>query len=160
MIEETAHVVEIEGEFAWVETQRQSSCGSCAANKGCGTATLSKVLGQKRTRVRALNRAGAQAGDSVIVGIREDALVRGSLAVYAVPLLMMILGAFLGQAFGNAQANPSEGLTILCGLLGLVAGLWWLRRFARRASSDPRYQPVVLRRAFRSAPPESTVFTG
>jgi sigma-E factor negative regulatory protein RseC len=40
MIEETARDVALEDDFAWVETQRKSTCGACVVNKGCGAATL------------------------------------------------------------------------------------------------------------------------
>ena len=50
MIAENAQVVGFEGNDIWVETQRKTACGQCAANKGCGTAVLSKVLGNKRSR--------------------------------------------------------------------------------------------------------------
>ncbi|NIP74421.1 MAG: SoxR reducing system RseC family protein [Gammaproteobacteria bacterium] len=146
MIEESATVVATEGELAWVETQRQSACGSCAARSGCGSAALSKVLGQRRTRVRAVNQTGARVGDSVIVGIRERALVRGSLAVYAVPLVALLSVALLGDILASAFGANREAMTILFGLAGLLAGLGWLRRFAGRVSRDPRYQPVILRR--------------
>jgi len=158
MIEETGQVAEVEGEFAWVETQRQSTCGSCAANKGCGTAVLSKVLGQKRSRVRALNRAGAHPGDTVTVGIREDALVRGSLAMYAVPLLALLGGGLVGQYLQRSYGS-GEGLVILAGLIGLFGGLLWLRGFSRRAQSDPRYQPVVLRKVSPLYSSENRVLT-
>jgi len=158
MIEETGQVVEVEGEFAWVETQRQSTCGSCAANKGCGTAVLSKVLGQKRSRVRALNRAGARPGDTVTVGIQEDALVRGSLAMYAVPLLALLGGGLVGQYLQQSYGS-GEGLVILAGLLGLFGGLLWLRGFSRRAQSNPRYQPVVLRKVSPLYSSENRVLT-
>lgn len=146
MIEETAMVVATEGEFAWVETQRQSACGSCSASKGCGTATLSKVLGQRRTRVRALNRANAETGDTVLIGIQENALVRGSLAMYAMPLVLMLGAALVGHGLGQTFGRDPEGMSMLFGLLGLGAGFLWLRRFSRRVSDDPRYQPVILRR--------------
>ncbi len=158
MIEESGQVVSVEGEFAWVETQRQSTCGSCAANKGCGTAALSKVLGQKRSRVRAINRAGAHPGDTVTVGIQEDALVRGSLAMYAAPLLTLLGGGLLGQ-FLQRGYGGGEGLIILCGLMGLFVGLLWLRAFSRRAQSDPRYQPVILRKVSPLYPSENRVLT-
>ena len=106
MIEETAKIVELEGEFAWVETQRKSACGACAVNKGCGTATIAKVLGKKRTRVRAINRLNAKLGDEVVIGIQEQALVRGSIAVYAVPLVFLLLGGMLGEWLG--QGSDSE----------------------------------------------------
>lgn len=146
MIEETAQVISTEGEFVWVETQRQSTCGGCAANQACGTATLAKVLGNRRTRVRAINRDGARVGDRVVVGIDESALIRGSLAVYAVPLLGLLVGAVLGGLLSERLLIDGESLTLGLGIAGLLGGLVWLRGFTRRIRSDSRYQPVVLRR--------------
>lgn len=146
MIEETARVVAAEGEFVWVETQRQSTCGGCAARQGCGTATLAKVLGRRRTRVRALNRDAARVGDRVVVGIDEQALVRGSLAVYAVPLLGLLAGGVLGALVQARLQLAGEALTLIAGVAGLIAGLLWVKGFTRRIRGDSRYQPVVLRR--------------
>jgi len=146
MIEETAQVVAADGEFVWVETQRQSSCGDCAARQGCGTATLGKVLGQRRTRVRALNRTAVRVGDRVVVGIDERALVRGSLAVYAVPLLGLLAGGVLGALLQAHLQLAGEALTLAVGVAGLIAGLLWVKGFTRRIRGDSRYQPVVLRR--------------
>jgi len=146
MIEETARVVAAEGEFVWVETQRQSTCGGCAARPGCGTATLAKVLGRRRTRVRALNRDAARVGDRVVVGIDEQALVRGSLAVYAVPLLGLLAGGVLGALVQTRLQLAGEALTLIAGVAGLIAGLLWVKGFTRRIRSHSRYQPVVLRR--------------
>ncbi|WP_455199475.1 SoxR reducing system RseC family protein, partial [Kaarinaea lacus] len=70
MIEERAEVVSIEDGDIWVETQRRSACGQCAVNKGCGTAVLGKVIGNKRTRVRVLNPTDTRVsiGDEIVVG--------------------------------------------------------------------------------------------
>ncbi|MBI5462336.1 MAG: SoxR reducing system RseC family protein [Gammaproteobacteria bacterium] len=150
MIEEFAQVVATEGEFVWVETQRQSTCGGCAANQACGTATLAKVLGTRRTRVRALNPAwnhdGAQVGDTVVIGLDETALIRGSLAVYAMPLLTLFAGGIVGALLSDRWAVGGETLTLGLGVVGLIAGLLWLKGFSRRIRDDSRYQPVVLRR--------------
>lgn len=147
MLEETAQVVRIRGEEVWVETQRRSSCDSCAAEKGCGTATLSKVLGNRRNVVRVLSAIPLGVGDRVVIGIREQALVRGSLAVYAVPILLLLLGGLLGE-LGAQQFiwENAELASVMLGISGLIAGLAWLRRFTRRIQNDPNFQPVVLRR--------------
>ncbi|MGB5297428.1 MAG: SoxR reducing system RseC family protein [Thiogranum sp.] len=147
MLEETAQVVRIRGEEVWVETQRRSSCDSCAAEKGCGTATLSKVLGNRRNVVRVLSAIPLGVGDRVVIGIREQALVRGSLAVYAVPILLLLLGGLLGE-LGAQQFiwENAELASVTLGISGLIAGLAWLRRFTRRIQNDPNFQPVVLRR--------------
>ena len=140
MVEESAFVVAVEDGFAWVERERSSSCGSCAASKGCGTATLQKVMGNKRSRVKAINRAQAKVGEQVVVGLEEQALLRGSLFAYIIPLLVMFLGALLLEAI-----FASEGMTILGGVLGLVAGFLILMRLSARVENDERYQAVVLR---------------
>ena len=147
MLEEPAQVVRIENKLVWVETQRRSGCESCAAERGCGTAILSKVLGNRVKVVRALSAIPLRVGDQVIIGIREQALVRGSLAVYAVPVLLLLLGGLIGE-LGAQQGiwENAEYASVLLGISGLMAGLVWLKRFTRRIQNDPNFQPVVLRR--------------
>jgi sigma-E factor negative regulatory protein RseC len=149
MIEERAQVVAFEGDDVWVETQRKSACGQCAANKGCGTATLAKVLGNKRTRVRVLNPKATKVsiGDEIVVGIEEQALIRGSLAIYIAPLLALFLFGILGDLLA-AQLNivKPDAFIIIFSLTGLGLGFIWVKRFSRVISSDSRYQPVLLHR--------------
>lgn len=149
MIEERAQVIALDDEDVWVETQRRSACGQCAANKGCGTATLSKVLGNKRSQVRTLNPKATKVvvGDEVIIGIQEQALVRGSLAIYALPLLSLFLFGLLGDVLSTQLLMQNQDvLPIFFGVLGLMLGFLWVRRFTRAVASDERYQPVLLRR--------------
>ena len=157
MIEESARVVSVEDGIAWVETLRKSACDHCEANKGCGTATLSKVLGQSRTHVKVLNPVGAKAGEQVIIGIEEKALVRGSMVIYAVPLISMIVFALGGEAL-KPFISSGDGLTVLAGILGLAVGFGWVRRFAARIRLDEHYQPVILRRVTPITPAPDGVF--
>lgn len=146
MLEEQGRVIEVQAGFVWVETQRRSTCGACNLNGGCGTSVLSRVMGQRRTRVRALDSLGARVGEEVIIGIEDTMLLRGSLAVYAVPLLGLLGGAVSGAALAPHWGWSAEGGSILFGLAGLGIGILWLARHARRTRLDRRYQPVVLRR--------------
>lgn len=146
MIEEVAQVIATEGEDAWVETSRRSSCGSCEA-KGCGTGALSQVLGRRSQRLRVKNPIDAVAGDSVVLGIAESALIKGSLAVYMVPLLALLAGGLLGEVMAPQLALPKEGMSILFALMALALSFLWLRRFNRRAANDTRFNAVILRRA-------------
>lgn len=153
MIEEHARVVAIEGGEVWIETQRRSACGQCAANKGCGTAVLGQVLGVKRNVVRILNPSDTKVsiGDEIVVGVQEQALIRGSLAIYILPLLSLFLFGLLGDGVASQLhfSNP-DIIAILFGLLGLAAGFFWVKRFSVRISHDSRYQPVLLRRLMQS----------
>jgi sigma-E factor negative regulatory protein RseC len=146
MVEENALVVATEGDEAWVETSRRSSCGSCEA-KGCGTGALSRVLGRRSQRLRVKNPIAAQAGDAVVLGIPESALLLGSLVVYLVPLLALLAGGLVGEALAAQLALAQEAASILFALVALGGSFLWLRRFNRRAAADDRFTAVILRRA-------------
>jgi len=147
MIEENGQVVKVEGGYAWVETLRTSTCGACAAGQGCGASVLASVLGQRNAPVRVINGIGALVGDRVVIGIAESSLVRGSLAVYAVPLAGLFIGALTGHYLGDGWAPRHADLSDLLGAAaGFAAGLGWLKHFSRATGRDDRYQPVILRR--------------
>lgn len=144
MIEESAHVVESDDEYAWVETERRSSCGSCSA-KGCGTGALSKILGRKTQRMKVLNPIGAKPGDEVTLGIEEQALIKGSLAVYIVPLVAMLGGGLLGKALAPQWGADADALSAMLGIIGLVVGFLWLRFYNRSIAQDKRFMATILR---------------
>jgi sigma-E factor negative regulatory protein RseC len=147
MVTETARVVGVDDRgYAWVETQRKSTCDSCSVQKGCGTGILAKFFSSRRARIRVLNTLGASVGDEVVVGIEDGMLVRTSLAVYIVPLVWMLLGAIMGNMLGERLDSISgEVASTLLGVVGLGIGFLWLRRYARRAARDRAAQPILLR---------------
>lgn len=152
MIEEKAFVVETDSEYAWVETQRQTTCNSCGVKKACGTSVLQKVLGQKRTRLKVLNPNHYKAGDAVVLGLQENALVKGSLLMYGLPLLFMfgfaILGYLIFVLYGIAYSEPAK---IGFSLAGLAMGFVYIARMNKGINVDPKYQAVILRKFDSSA---------
>ncbi len=153
MLEEKGTVIRLEQQFAWVETERSSSCAACVARSGCGTGVIAKVLGRRQAKVRAINSISADAGDRVVVGLAEDAMLQGSAAVYLAPLASMVVAAGLGEWFaGSFELTTPDLVSVVFGLLGLGMGFAWLRRFSRSVRDDARYQPVLIRRiCIRSA---------
>ncbi|MDY6979147.1 MAG: SoxR reducing system RseC family protein [Pseudomonadota bacterium] len=147
MIEETAIVTRCEGEHAWVEAQRKTACGQCQVNKGCGTAVLASVVGQKASHMRVLNTVQAREGETVVIGLHESAMLSGSLAVYLVPLLSLFLFAITGKVVAEQlMIGAVEGVSILFAGIGMLLAIVWLRAFNRRVANDSRYQPVILQR--------------
>lgn len=146
MIETPAVVVKLEGALAHVETRGATGCGSCTPGKSCATASLGKIFGAKPRLFRALNQIGAKAGDSVIVGVADGALLRGSLAVYMLPLVLLVAGALVATWLAP-DAAAREPWSIAGAAAGLVAGVIWLKLFTAKIASNPRFQPVVLRKA-------------
>lgn len=161
MMTETAQVVATEGDYAWVETQRKTTCGSCAVQKGCGTGVLAKVLGNRISRIRVLNTIGAATGEMVEIGVEDGTLVRTSFAVYAMPLILLLLGGVGGGMLADALQWPArEGATAAGGMLGLALGFLWLRRYTRAIAFDPRHQPILIGFAEVSPPAAYTVAVG
>jgi sigma-E factor negative regulatory protein RseC len=132
MIENTAQVVRVEGDLAWVRADSPSSCGACGG-KGCGSSTFVRMLHPREPEYAVLNPISAEAGETVVVGIEEGALLRAAMSGYLVPLSLLLVGALLGGIWG-------EGAAVAGALVGLVAAAAWLKR--RRALPGP----VILRR--------------
>ena len=145
MIEEQATVVAIEGQYALLQTQRKSTCQSCSVQKGCGTSVLSKVVGQRSSQVRVDNTLNVAIGDLVLLGIKENALVQGSLLVYALPLLFMLTFALIAEVSVNALGLQSELLVIMAAMLGFAVSVLVIRFGFYRTGLKHRIQPIMLR---------------
>ncbi len=146
MIEEQAQVVKIIGSQLVLQAQTQSACGSCSASKACGTSVLSKVIGRKFTRFQAENNIDAEVGDTVVVGISEDALLKGSMVMYIIPLLGMLVFALMADYFIAQPGEYRDLVTAASGVMGLVFGSLLSKWYFQRQSSRQRFTPVVLRK--------------
>lgn len=138
MIEEHGRVVAVESGAVWVETLRQSACGSCAAQKGCGHSAIAR-MSEKPMHVRALTDLSLPVGTEVVIGIPEDILLKSSLIAYLMPLLLALTAALLVQA-----VNPADAWVALGGAAGLALGFAGVRWHAGRVRHDTRYHPQVL----------------
>jgi sigma-E factor negative regulatory protein RseC len=150
MIEEQARVVQVSGELAEIAAMRQPACGSCSAQRGCGTALLSSLFPQRALRFWVNNDIGAQPGDRVIVGLDERRLQQGSLLLYALPLMGLLLGAIAGEAGFPLVGLPAELGAVVSGLLGLIAALSIARRVASGGAEVGDAGVRLLRVAHRS----------
>ena len=71
MLIETGRVVALEGNTVWVETLRQSACGSCSARAGCGHGVLNAVApGASRAVVKARLAIARRPAISRCLGLR------------------------------------------------------------------------------------------
>jgi len=141
VLEEQAIVVDVSNQKVSVETDNQSSCGHCSAKSGCGTSLLGAFFSRNREPLQLKTDISLSIGDKVILGIDDSALVMGSVIIYAIPLVMMLMLPMVASYF-----SASELVSILCGAIGLVAGLIYVKYFSAIANNSERYRPVILRR--------------
>lgn len=154
MLIETGRVVAVEPESLWVETIRQSTCGSCAARQGCGHGLLNRIADGRSGYVRVLrgdsNSPQCAVDDQVRISIPEQVILRGSVVVYMLPLFCMLAGAAL---FAYLLPAGPEALSVLGAGLGLVVGFGLVRWHAWRHRHDRSLQPSLLEVVPRSAIP-------
>ena len=152
MLIEEGTVVAVEEDGLWVETMKQSACEKCSAKAGCGQRLLNSSGGTKMSKIKAyFSSSGVShsasdttskiwvAGDRVEIGIEEQALVTATLLAYMVPLLMMVVVAYLASLVSSA-----DSVTVTGAVIGLLAGGAYSRWYAQNHKSDCRFHAVVL----------------
>jgi sigma-E factor negative regulatory protein RseC len=144
MISERAKIVDVADQHIWVQTIRQSTCGSCQAKPGCGQALLAKFgaeVGLLKVVITPEQSRTLIIGDYVDIGIGESALVRSSLLAYCLPLLGLLAASISADAIGLP-----EYLVIVCALMGLIAGAAAVKLWLYLARDLSSYEPQLLDR--------------
>jgi len=139
MILETATVVAIESDSLWVDTVQTSTCEACVAEKGCGTRTLSKLMGntmQIRVVAEPHQLQKLSVGQQITIAIPEDVVVGASLLVYLTPLLCSLLGLWM-------LGSGSDAAALLGAVLGLLFGAILVNRYSHTLRENPRLNPVL-----------------
>lgn len=148
MVEVEVSIARLEGDLAWVESQRSSACGHCSSGAGCGTRLFSSVFGAKPVLIAVPNSLEGRVGERFILGLPERAMVLGSLRLYLLPLLGLILGALAGEWLTVVAPGFGELWSIALGLLGLILLPWALARVRPNGLAK---EAVLLRRAQTAA---------
>ena len=106
---ERAAVLKVSGRIAVVQIEKKPECDAC---KVCAFRN-----GKSRVKVKALNTAGARAGDAVLVRAEKDNRLLASFIVYILPVLFAAAGAAVGFL-----ALDDQLWAALCCVAGLVLG--------------------------------------
>lgn len=145
MIEQHAIILAVEPQednqsLATIEVVRKSACGICGKTRGCGNAIWGKIFAHKMTSFKAKNSINAQVGQSVIVGIDEQAVMKSALLLYLVPLVTMLIGSIL-----VSQLNASNLAAMLGAASGLLVGYFWVKAHIEGRAYYQSQQPKILR---------------
>ncbi|QTO55037.1 SoxR-reducing system protein RseC [Duffyella gerundensis] len=139
MMREWATVVAWHDGIATLHTEAKTTCNSCSARKGCGSAMLNK-LGPKNAHVMQINsEKPLSPGQRIEVGIRESSLLSSALLVYMTPLVGLFAVAGLFQMLFDSDLAAATGA-----LLGGVAGFIVAKGLSLRLGHREAFQPVIL----------------
>ncbi len=144
MLEEIARVVKVESDTVWVVGEGNSACSGCVQKAGCSTTALASVL--KRKPIAVDSTLSVHVGDTVIVAIEENTLLRAAFSLYLPPLFALFLGALLAQSLiPENTAYPELWLTIGA-LTGLGLALLLLKQQARFFLANKTARPVIIKK--------------
>lgn len=112
----------LRGGRAEISVPRKSACGhDCEECAGCGVSGAA-------VRAEALNPVGAEVGQKVVVESSNRRLYRVMLLVYALPVVLFLLGYFCSYA---APEGVRYGIAIAAFCAGIAAAILYDRKVRR-----------------------------
>jgi sigma-E factor negative regulatory protein RseC len=154
---EEGEVIRVDASGTWVKTVRSGACDSCSSKASCHT-----MGGGKEVEVSVVNTVGAHVGDRVILKMDTAPLLKGTFLVYMFPILLLVVGAALGEWISRTSGLESSWPSALIGFGSLAAGLILMRSIGRRLAERAEYRPRisrvvgrVVRKLLPNEPPEA-----
>ena len=135
-MEEIGIVKSLQGNLARVSVVRKSACDQCKA--GC-------ILTEDGAEMEALNEVGAEVGQRVRIVTKPFTYLKGSLLVYGVPALALILGAVVGKEMlpGLFRDYDPDMLSALSGFGAFIVCLIAVKIWSTRVEKMTEYKPVI-----------------
>jgi sigma-E factor negative regulatory protein RseC len=144
MLETRAVVIQVEGRNAIVQASQVNGCEQCNG-KGCGTGKLSRLFCGEQRRFRVENPINAGVGEEVVISVAEGAILHGIGLVYLLPMLLMVMGAMLGNTMiGHPSPGQNDIYAATGAMLGLAAGFVAVK-WISSVRAGYQYQPYIAR---------------
>ncbi|WP_333654227.1 SoxR reducing system RseC family protein [Dissulfurispira sp.] len=137
-MEEVGVVKEVIGPKAIVTVQRQSGCDSCPGGSVC------KLAGNE-AEIEVVNEAKAKAGDTVRIAFKPYTYLKGTIFVYGIPSIMLIIGAIVGKEYlSRFLPNMDPDIVSAIGGFGLFAlSFLFMKVWMKRYEGKKEYMPVI-----------------
>lgn len=137
-MEEVGVVKEVFGPKAIVTVQRQSGCDSCPGGSVC------KLSGNE-AEIEAINEAKAKAGDTVRVAFKPYTYLKGTIFIYGIPSIMLIIGAIIGKEYLSRflPAIDPDIVSAIGGFGLFVMSFLFMKVWMKRYEGKKEYMPVI-----------------
>ena len=140
MANQNGIVVESDGEWAMVATQRRDACGGCTPGHHCRA-----CLPAARTLSKVKNTVGAGDGDRIMVSLATGDLWKGAAMLYLLPVAGLMFGAATGHGLDLYFKIGESLLTVILSLIGLGFGFVILALVSKHAAIKGRFIPKITK---------------
>lgn len=135
IITEEGIVVSIENGIANIVVVKNEGCADCHAKIIC------KPASGKENIIQAIDTIGVKPGMRVCFEIKGGALLRASFILYGIPLVLLLIGVFMGMSLFDGYTGK-ELFAFLFGL-GLVILFFILNYFRAKVNRSNKDLPVI-----------------
>jgi len=142
MITEDGIVTHATPETAWIKTTRSAACESCSSKDSCG---VSHHPSEEMT-VIVPNTLNVLKGDRVIVGIDSGPMLFLSFFLYVFPIILLIIGALIGDALAPVLEMNNSALSMGFGFLLFAVAFFIIRKKQAGMSKKDKYKPFLVRK--------------
>ena len=145
MATEHGIVIRADAQAAWVKTIKTGACEGCSARGSCHS------LGNRgEMEVKAINEAGAKAGDRIVLSFETASLLKASFLLYVFPILLLILGAAIGQQTAPYFGFNPSGFSAVVGFSFFFGAVLIIKYKADKLAKKNAYLPKVIKILHRS----------
>ena len=140
MATEHGIVIRTDSRGAWVKTVKSGACAGCTARGACHS-----MSDNGEVEVKAINEAGAKVGDRIVLSFETASLLKATFLLYLFPILLLIIGAVIGQATAPyLNFNPS-GFSATIGFLFFLAAVLVIKIKANKMAQKNEYRPKITK---------------
>lgn len=140
MATEQGIVIRTDSGEAWVKTVKSGACEGCTARGACHSLSDSGEM-----EVSAINEAGAKVGDRIVLSFETSSLLKATFLLYVFPILLLIIGAVIGQETAPYfNFNPS-GFSAVIGFAFFFAAVLVIKVKANKLAKKNEYRPKIIK---------------
>jgi sigma-E factor negative regulatory protein RseC len=136
-MEEVGIIMSIDGLTAKVTVPRKGACEGCTA----GTCKP----GEQSMEIEALNPLEARVGQTVRVVMKPYSYLKGSIIVYGIPALALIIGAVLGKEIFSAyfkEVNP-DVISAISGFGACIVFFIFIKIWSIKVVKKQDLKPII-----------------
>lgn len=123
-------------------SENPGGCGRCHEEGGCSTGVLTQIFKRQSCReFRLPNDIGARQGDRVLVSLEDGATLKAALAVYMLPVVCVLAGAWIGTWLDGGRGSDLMATVGACA--GFVVSLFLVGVYRRRHAAGTLGRPVL-----------------
>ncbi len=132
-------VLSVENGYAEVALRQSDACEECTAKIFC------KPGAEDSKKLKVVDPYGAKPGDSVKVAVPGAAVLKATIMLYGIPLVILVLGLFLGlEMFATTSVPEFYAFLLSIGMIAVYVG--GLLLFSKGKTSENKAKILYIKR--------------